>query len=142
MGTITDGLIAWYPLDDTAEIGKVISGNSYIQLPEQLLAGVDDKIGITVSAWVCEDVAASVWERIFDFGDGQMGPYLFLTRGMRGRVSILTGSWWRTDESVRPPVAPTSCWANGGKLWRTVAVTQTIILEDPSLRQMMIFGAQ
>ena len=65
------------------------------------------------------DVAASVWERIFDFGDGQMGPYLFLTRGMRGRVSILTGSWWRT-----------------------VAVTQTIILEDPSLRQMMIFGAQ
>ena len=22
MGTITDGLIAWYPLDDTAEIGK------------------------------------------------------------------------------------------------------------------------
>ena len=88
------------------------------------------------------DVAASVWERIFDFGDGQMGPYLFLTRGMRGRVSILTGSWWRTDESARPPVAPTSCWANGGKLWRTVAVTQTIILEDPSLRQMMISGAQ
>ena len=116
MGTITDGLIAWYPLDDTAEIGKDISGNgmdgralgeikpvienycgrkaavfaggasgnSYIQLPEQLLAGVDDKSGITVSAWVCEDVAASVWERIFDFGDGQMGPYLFLTRGMRG----------------------------------------------------------
>ena len=88
------------------------------------------------------DVAASVWERIFDFGDGQMGAYLFLTRGMRGRVSILTGSWWRTDESARPPVTPTSCWANGGKLWRTVAVTQTIILEDPSLRQMMIFGAQ
>ena len=78
MGTITDGLIAWYPLDDTAEIGKDISGNSYIQLPEQLLAGVDDKIGITVSAWVCEDVAASVWERIFDFGDGQDDRYKLL----------------------------------------------------------------
>ena len=108
MGTITDGLIAWYPLDDTAEIGKDISGNSYIQLPEQLLAGVDDKIGITVSAWGCEDVAASVWEHIFDFGDGQMGPYLFLTRGMR---SVLTAdeALWHTpnvNTAEEEPVTP------------------------------------
>ena len=66
------------------------------------------------------DVAASVWARIFDFGDGQMGPYLFLTRGKTaslagpciyingelvadGRISQtssgtykLLGEWWET----------------------------------------------
>jgi alpha-L-arabinofuranosidase len=45
---------------------------------------VSDESGITISAWVYADKAHSVWERIMDFGAGEEGPYLFLTRSLRG----------------------------------------------------------
>lgn len=59
-------------------------GASYLELPTDILESVGDQNGLTVSTWVCGDKAANVWERIFDFGKGQGGPYLFLTRFMRG----------------------------------------------------------
>ncbi len=59
-------------------------GASYMELPADLLKNVGDHTGLTVSAWVCGAKAANVWERIFDFGKGMTGPYLFLTRFMRG----------------------------------------------------------
>ena len=59
-------------------------GASYMELPAELLKGVGDDSGFTVTAWVCPDRAVNVWERIFDFGKGQGGPYLFLTRFLRG----------------------------------------------------------
>lgn len=59
-------------------------GSSYFKLPENLLEGISDENGITISTWVCADKAVSVWERLFDFGKGQGGPYLFLTRFSRG----------------------------------------------------------
>ena len=59
-------------------------GASYMELPADLLKNVGDQTGLTVSAWVCGAKAANVWERIFDFGKGQSGPYMFLTRFMRG----------------------------------------------------------
>lgn len=48
------------------------------------MESVSDANGLTVSTWVCGDTAANVWERIFDFGKGETGPYVFLTRFMRG----------------------------------------------------------
>ncbi|MFD1956923.1 alpha-L-arabinofuranosidase C-terminal domain-containing protein [Paenibacillus thailandensis] len=60
------------------------NGTSYIGLPSDLLRGVSDETGITVAAWVYGGRPASVWERVFDFGAGQSGPYLFLTRNLRG----------------------------------------------------------
>ncbi len=59
-------------------------GASYFELPKEVLKGAGDNAGITVSAWICCDKAVNVWERIFDFGKGQTGPYMFLTRFMRG----------------------------------------------------------
>ncbi len=59
-------------------------GISYMELPKELLKNVSDHTGLTVSAWVCGAKAENVWERIFDFGKGQTGPYIFLTRFMRG----------------------------------------------------------
>lgn len=59
-------------------------GASYFELPKGLLKDVGDEGGFTVSAWICCDKAVNVWERIFDFGNGQAGPYLFLTRFLRG----------------------------------------------------------
>lgn len=59
-------------------------GVSYLELPKELLKDIGDDNGLTVSTWVCGVKAANVWERIFDFGKGQTGPYLFLTRFMRG----------------------------------------------------------
>ena len=59
-------------------------GASYFRLPEDILQGVSDETGLTVSAWICGNPAVNVWERIFDFGKGQGGPYLFLTRFFRG----------------------------------------------------------
>ncbi|MCR5692191.1 MAG: alpha-L-arabinofuranosidase [Eubacterium sp.] len=59
-------------------------GASYLELPAKALAGASDDQGITVSTWVNTDKASNVWERIFDFGHGMTGPYMFLTRFLRG----------------------------------------------------------
>ena len=59
-------------------------GISYLELPKNILKDVSDETGFTVSAWVCADRGSSNWERIIDFGKGQGGPYIFLTRFMRG----------------------------------------------------------
>ncbi len=59
-------------------------GASYLELPQDILKDVSDENGFTVSAWVCADKVANVWERIFDFGKGMGGPYVFLTRCSRG----------------------------------------------------------
>ncbi|WP_042202839.1 alpha-L-arabinofuranosidase C-terminal domain-containing protein [Paenibacillus camerounensis] len=63
------------------------SGTSYIQLPAGLLTDVSDNNGLTVSAWVNFSKGTNVWERIFDFGKSEAGPYLFLTRGLRGTLT-------------------------------------------------------
>lgn len=59
-------------------------GVSYLELPKDILKSVGDNSGLTISTWVCADRGANVWERIFDFGKGQTGPYVFLTRFLRG----------------------------------------------------------
>lgn len=58
--------------------------SSYLKLPEELLQGVDDNSGVTIAAWVYMEKGESVWERLFDFGAGPEGPYLFATRQFRG----------------------------------------------------------
>ncbi|WP_019909043.1 alpha-L-arabinofuranosidase C-terminal domain-containing protein [Paenibacillus sp. HW567] len=63
------------------------NGSSFIALPSTLLAGVSDNTGITVAAWVNFGKGTSVWERIFDFGNGETGPAVFLTRQLRGTLS-------------------------------------------------------
>ncbi|MCR5100267.1 MAG: alpha-L-arabinofuranosidase [Butyrivibrio sp.] len=62
------------------------SGSSYLELPKDLFVEAGDEDGLTISAWVCTSKATSVWERIFDFGNSCLGPYLFLTRDLRGVV--------------------------------------------------------
>ncbi len=59
-------------------------GASYLELPQDILNGVSDENGLTISAWVCGDNSVNVWERIFDFGKGSAGPYVFLNRYLRG----------------------------------------------------------
>ncbi|KAB8139383.1 alpha-L-arabinofuranosidase [Gracilibacillus oryzae] len=60
------------------------NGNSYIRLPSGLLNNVTDHTGITVSSWVYLRKGENVWERFFDLGKGPEGPYIFLTRNLRG----------------------------------------------------------
>ncbi|MEY8738920.1 alpha-L-arabinofuranosidase C-terminal domain-containing protein [Bacillales bacterium AN1005] len=60
------------------------SGTSYLRLPAGIFADIDDNTGITVSTWLYLGKGSNVWERIFDFGKGETGPYLFLTRNFRG----------------------------------------------------------
>lgn len=60
------------------------NGTSYFELPEGIFDGVGDGTGITVTAWVNFAQGTNVWERVFDFGKGNMGPYMFLTRNFRG----------------------------------------------------------
>lgn len=59
-------------------------GASYFELPENILKDVSDEGGFTISTWICCKRTVDVWERIIDFGNGNMGPYLFLTRFLRG----------------------------------------------------------
>lgn len=60
------------------------SGTSYFELPEGIFQDITDQTGLSVVLWAnfrkCEDV----WQRIFDFGKGKDGPFLFLTRNGRG----------------------------------------------------------
>lgn len=58
--------------------------SSYFKLPSDLLKDVSDLTGITVSTWVNFGFGYNVWERIFDFGRSDRGPYIFLTRNLRG----------------------------------------------------------
>jgi len=138
---INDSLIAYYKFDNADHIGKDSSGNgndgtawgasiqtvggkaavmlsggasctSYVQLPSDLLKEVSDLTGITISTWVYAEKGSSVWERIFDFGKGQAGPYMFLTRNLRAACfagedliadpgkSFAAGDWMHISMSV------------------------------------------
>ena len=59
-------------------------GTSYMKLPTDLLQDVSDHTGLTISTWVNFATGQNVWERIFDFGKNAQGPYIFLTRNLRG----------------------------------------------------------
>lgn len=60
------------------------NGSSYFKLPANILEGINDNTGFTISTWVSSGKILSVWERIFDFGKGMGNPYIFLTRNLRG----------------------------------------------------------
>jgi alpha-L-arabinofuranosidase len=89
------------------------NGTSYIKLPFGLFKEINDHTGITVSTWVYLKKGTNVWERIFDFGKGPTGPYLFLTRNLRGTCfsgadlvadagrTFSTGEWIHVAMSVR-----------------------------------------
>ncbi|WP_340401821.1 alpha-L-arabinofuranosidase C-terminal domain-containing protein [Paenibacillus sp. FSL H8-0079] len=62
------------------------NGTSYLQLPSDLLRDVSDNTGITIATWVFLGKGSNVWERIFDFGKGEKGPYMFLTRQLLGTL--------------------------------------------------------
>ena len=88
-------------------------GTSYLELPKDLLKGVSDDNGLTISAWVCGDRSVNVWERIFDFGKGSHGPYIFLNRYLRG--VCFAGSDLAADASKPCPVGE----------WQHIAMTVT-----------------
>ncbi|OLS33828.1 alpha-L-arabinofuranosidase C-terminal domain-containing protein [Bacillus sp. MRMR6] len=89
------------------------NGTSYIKLPTGLFKEINDHSGITVSTWVYLKKGTNVWERIFDFGKGPTGPYLFLTRNIRGTCfsgadlvadagrTFSSGEWFHVAMSVR-----------------------------------------
>ncbi|WP_431091171.1 alpha-L-arabinofuranosidase C-terminal domain-containing protein [Paenibacillus sp. 8b26] len=62
------------------------NGTSYIQLPSNLLKDVSDNTGVTVTAWVNFGRFTDMWERVFDFGKAHTGPYMFMTRNLRGTL--------------------------------------------------------
>ncbi|AUO06232.1 alpha-L-arabinofuranosidase [Paenibacillus jamilae] len=62
------------------------NGTSYIQLPSDLFKDVSDNTGVTVTAWVNFGRFTDMWERVFDFGKSHTGPYMFMTRNLRGTL--------------------------------------------------------
>lgn len=60
------------------------NGTSFLKIPAEIFDSIGDDNGITVTAWINIAKNGGVWERIFDFGKGEQGPYLFLTRNLRG----------------------------------------------------------
>lgn len=86
-------------------------GASYLELPKNILKNVSDDNGLTISAWVCGDRSVNVWERIFDFGKGAEGPYIFLNRYLRG--VCFAGSDLAADASKPCPVGE----------WQHIAMT-------------------
>lgn len=78
-------------------------GSGYLQLPEQILSAASDDTGLTIASWIYLEAGQGLWERIFDFGEGELGPYLFLTRNLRG--SCFNGTDIIVDYNKRLPVA-------------------------------------
>ncbi|MEC0181960.1 alpha-L-arabinofuranosidase C-terminal domain-containing protein [Paenibacillus peoriae] len=62
------------------------NGTSYIRLPADLFKDVSDNTGVTVTAWVNFGRFTDMWERVFDFGQSHTGPYMFMTRNLRGTL--------------------------------------------------------
>ena len=60
------------------------NGTSYLCVPEEVFQQISDQNGISIVTWVNIRESGSVWQRIADFGKGEGGPYLFLTRNLRG----------------------------------------------------------
>jgi alpha-L-arabinofuranosidase len=58
--------------------------SSYAMLPKAVELAFDDRTGFTMSSWVYFEKSQSIWERLFDFGVNEAGPYVFLTRRTRG----------------------------------------------------------
>nr|WP_285855694.1 alpha-L-arabinofuranosidase C-terminal domain-containing protein [Paenibacillus camelliae] len=79
-----------------------VHGSGYFQLPAGILAEVNDYTGLTVASWIYLEPGQSVWERIFDFGEGPQGPYMFLTRNLRG--VCFNGSDLAVDYNKQLPV--------------------------------------
>lgn len=69
---------------DAVKLAGGKHSSSYLQLPSTVLKEVNDFTGLTITSWIYLEQGQSVWERIFDFGAGPEGPYLFLTRNLRG----------------------------------------------------------
>lgn len=65
------------------ELQGGVSGSSFLELPKNLMDSVSDETGLTVSTWVYCESTMSPWERVFDLGKGETGPYIFLTKLMR-----------------------------------------------------------
>ncbi|MBQ9119242.1 MAG: alpha-L-arabinofuranosidase [Lachnospiraceae bacterium] len=94
------------------------SGTSYFELPSGILKNVSDQNGITVTAWVNFEKGRNVWERVFDFGRSQAGPYMFMTRNFRG-VCFKNGDLAADPASAYPLgewvfVAMTVCGTKSG----------------------------
>lgn len=93
---------------------------SYINLPSDLLKDVNDDTGLTISTWVYLGEGCNIWERIFDFGKDKNGPYIFLTRNLRGvcfneeDLSVDPGKSYRNGEWMH--IAMTVIGTEGGKL--------------------------
>ncbi|AET58487.1 alpha-L-arabinofuranosidase [Paenibacillus terrae HPL-003] len=62
------------------------NGTSYIRLPSDLFKDVSDNTGVTMTAWVNFGRFTDMWERVFDFGNSHTGPYMFMTRNLRGTL--------------------------------------------------------
>lgn len=73
-------------------------GRSYLLLPQDILSGVSDDDGLCISFWMYLGRERNPWERIFDFGKSDHGPYIFLTRNLR--VSCYTGTDLAADPEM------------------------------------------
>lgn len=78
-------------------------GSSFLRLPEGIFneASGDDN-GICITFWMNLGKEIGAWERIFDFGKSDMGPYIFLTRNLR--ASCFSGSDLPADPGRTFPV--------------------------------------
>lgn len=85
-----------------AEFFGGANGTGYLKCPQYILNGVSDESGLSISTWVYLKTGDNVWERIFDFGKGQAGPYLFMTRQFRS--VCFNGTDIATDPNKTYPV--------------------------------------
>lgn len=60
------------------------AGTSYFELPENIINGIRDTDGLTVSTWMYLTEKGGMWERIIDLGSTAGKSNFFLTKNLRG----------------------------------------------------------
>ena len=82
--------------------GDGFYGTSFLRLPENILSNASDEDGMCVTFWMNLGKETGAWERIFDFGKSDTGPYIFMTRNLR--ASCFAGSDLPADPGRAFPV--------------------------------------
>ncbi len=116
-------------------------GGSYLKLPKDMFMDVGDNDGISVAFWMNLGKADNVWERIFDFGKSEKGPYFFLTRNLRASCflgsDLLADPCRSFEEGVWTHVAVVARATKGGALGSAgpVVYVDGVLTADGSISQ-------
>ncbi|WP_281495544.1 family 43 glycosylhydrolase [Isoptericola sp. S6320L] len=129
-----DGLVAWYPLDgdatdasghgadgtvdgtaDWSGLGLGFDGDTFVDLPDDLVAGVTD-VTVAADVWIEPELTGSYF--LYTFGNPAVGSpqsgdgYLFSTGDASYRATISDAAWGAEQNTSADEALPRGAWVH------------------------------